>query len=274
MSEGPFFFPRDDHDLFAVLHLPEGAAPRSGIVLCSPFAEEKLWVHRVYVNFARDAARAGYAVLRFDFMGHGDSSGEFEDATVETRLADVAAAADTLRSRVPALEQVGLLGIRFGATLAAIAAEADPRYAYLVLWEPLVNGARYMQEILRSNLATQMATYREIRHNRQALARMLQEGGTVNAEGYELTGALFEQVSAIDLLEGGRQFRGPVLVVQVGARQGPFKKHNQALAGAYHDGELISAIEEPFWKEIRPYCPKAENLSRVTLDWLARLEDR
>ena len=64
-------------------------AMRGGVLLCHAFAEEKLWSHRVYVTFARELAALGYAVLRFDFRGEGDSDLEFEQATISTRIADV-----------------------------------------------------------------------------------------------------------------------------------------------------------------------------------------
>ena len=74
MSESPFFFPRGDARLFGVLHRPSGPVSRSGFVLSHPFAEEKLWSHRVFVSFARALAGRGLAVLRFDYAGAGDSS--------------------------------------------------------------------------------------------------------------------------------------------------------------------------------------------------------
>ena len=75
MKEKPFIFPNGSYNLFGILHEPEIESNGEGFVFCSPFAEEKLWAHRVFVNFARELARLGYTVLRFDYMGHGDSEG-------------------------------------------------------------------------------------------------------------------------------------------------------------------------------------------------------
>ena len=69
MKETPFFFSNQGQNLFGVLHEPCTDGRQTGFLLCYPFAEEKLWVHRVYVNFARELARRGYPVLRFDYMG-------------------------------------------------------------------------------------------------------------------------------------------------------------------------------------------------------------
>ena len=119
----PFFFANGTYRLFGILHVPEKRSRGTGYVLCYPFAEERLWAQRVYVDFARELARRGDPVLRFDFMGNGDSEGTFEEADVETWLSDIACAVRTLKAKAPGLDDVGLIGLRFGATLAALAAE-------------------------------------------------------------------------------------------------------------------------------------------------------
>ncbi len=40
-----------------------------------------------------------------------------------------------------------LVGLRFGATLAVLAAESDDRVAGVVLWDPVVNGRRYVRAL-------------------------------------------------------------------------------------------------------------------------------
>lgn len=267
MIEKPFFFDNEGAELFGVLHRPEGEAA-SGFVFCSPFAEEKLWTHRVYVNFARELSRRGHAVLRFDYRGHGDSEGEFERATVESRLSDISRAMRLVGEEVPTVEALTLLGLRFGATLAALAAESGQEVGRLILWEPLVSGSDYVQELLRANLATQMATLKRIELNRKTLTKMLARGETVYVEGYGLTKALYDQMSGIDLLAGAKRFRGPTLIVQVDPYQGALTKPMQNLRSLYADALLVHACEQPFWKEINSYYPKADTLYEKTLEWL------
>jgi exosortase A-associated hydrolase 2 len=269
MREKPFFFANGDQDLFGVLHEPESEPRDCGFVFCSAFAEEKLWTHRVFVSFARRLAETGFPVLRFDFRGHGDSEGEFSDSTVETRLADISRAVQVLAERSPRISRVGLLGMRFGATLAALAADRE-RCGCLILWEPIIDGSAYMREMLRSNLATQMAVYKEIRCDRAALVQQLEAGASVNIDGYEMRGEFFEQASSIDLLVTENRHTGPTLIVPVSRVESPFNKKVAALAKTYPDCQLSLAVEQPFWKEIRPYYAVSHSLFEVTLDWLRR----
>jgi exosortase A-associated hydrolase 2 len=270
MNETPFFFDGNGYRLFGVLHKPMGHIKKEGFVFCAPFAEEKLWVYRVLVNFARDLAVQGWPVLRFDYMGNGDSEGDFEESSVETMRSDIRCAVRALKEKVPGIESAGLLGLRFGATLAAFTASSGGGIGRLVLWEPVLNGAGYMREMLRINIATQSAVYKEIRHNTEALIRMMQEGQTVNIDGYEMSWPLYEQCGEINLLNGGIFFPGRSLLVQIGRKEGEIANPYKELQTRLGDCEASLAVEDPFWKETRRYYGRAENLFRVTREWLEK----
>jgi pimeloyl-ACP methyl ester carboxylesterase len=278
LDETPFFFARPGAQLFGMLHKPAGASGRLGFVMSHPFAEEKLWGHRVYVSFARALAARGHAVLRFDYMGAGDSSGMTPDTSLDTHLADLAAAVDTLRARQPGVERIGLVGLRLGASFAALLAEKaadDPslaslRDAPLVLWDPVTDGEAYFQELLRTNLSTQLAVYGKVQETREVLQERIRAGGLVNVDGYEIGKALFESCAVNPLLApGARRHAGPVLVLQVAAND-KIKDRPEltTLAADYPRGTFARAVEQPFWREIKPFYGRAESLQQVTLDWL------
>lgn len=267
--ETPLFFENGDYRLFGIVHQPVGTPSGEAWVFCHPFAEEKLWAQRVYVSFARTLAAQGAWVMRFDAMGNGDSEGQFSAASVDTMLSDIDCAIRYLEGVSGISQGIGLLGLRFGATLAALAAERSPKVGTLVLWEPIVDGAKYMQEMLRINLTTQSAVYKEIRHNREALVRMMRDGATVNIDGYELAYPCYEQATAVNLKEGRKRFAGPCLIVQVGKEGQPIHPDLKVLQGTYPAADLQSAVEEPFWKEIKRWYRTAPNLFESTLAWMA-----
>ena len=267
MTETPFFFPNGSYNLFGVYHEPPGPSSKSAFVFCHPWGEEKLWAHRVFVSFARALAADGHPVLRFDFMGNGDSDGEFADSTLETALSDVRSAIAEVRRR-SGRATVSLLGLRLGASVAALIADETPDAAHLILWAPIVDGSRYMQELLRINLTTQMASYKEIRQDRAALVAQMQQGQTVNIDGYELAHQQFTEVSAIKLA-GPHAFAGPCLIAQVDRM--PAAKllpEVEQLAAGYGRATLVSVQEEPFWKEILRYYGQAPALAASTTEWL------
>lgn len=251
-------------NLFIGHHVPAAAAPTRGVVLCHPLGEEKLWSHRVFVSFARELAGAGLAALRFDFRGEGDSDRDFEQSDFESRVADTMCAIDALRDLNRSVTEVSLVGLRLGAAVAAEAASRRTDVSRLVLWDPVTDGAAYMQAVLRLNLMFQMALHRKVVENRDALVARLAEGGTVNIEGYELSEQLFRQVSAFRLDDTLSRFPGDVLVVQVNQGETPPKPELASLADSRANCRIESVQEEPFWKEIKAFCQRAPELTRVT----------
>ena len=265
--ETPFFFANGTYRLFGILHEPEKRSRGTGYVLCYPFAEERLWAQRVYVDFARELARRGNPVLRFDFMGNGDSEGKLEDAYVETFLSDIACAMRTLKAKVPGIKGVGLIGLRFGATLAALASERND-VSRLVLWDPIIDGNQFMQEILRSNLMTQAVIFKEVKRDRKMLIQDLMEGKTVNVDGYEIGKKMYEGISGIRLNEEMARSDNPCLIVQIDNRVAPVKEKILDLQKNIRNSSVVNVREEPFWREIKEYYGRAVNLSRATLEWM------
>lgn len=266
MTENAYFLPIGGERLFAFLHLPDGA-PHAGAVLCAPLAEEKLWSHRVFVSFARELAARGWAVLRFDFRGEGDSDRRFEETDFETRLEDTHAAIDELK-RKTGVSKLALVGLRLGAIIAAAAAAKRDDVNRLLLWDPVVDGADYMQSVLRINLMAQMAIHRKVVEDRDALVARLQRRETVNIEGYDLGLALFEQVSAVKLAESLAARPLSCRIVSIAARQAPPRMELAALAASIPTVTIDAAAEEPFWKEIKTFYQRAEDLFRVSLNAL------
>jgi exosortase A-associated hydrolase 2 len=266
MTETPFYFPSNGHSLFGMLHEPAAAPSRVPFVFCHPLCEEKLWAHRVFVSFARQLAVEGHPVLRFDYMGNGDSDGDFSAVSLQTIAADVRAATDVARQKTGA-DKVNLLGLRFGGLIASLVAEELDTVERLLLWAPVVDGSRYMQELLRINLTTQMAIHKEVREDRAALVAQMEQGATVNVDGYEMALPLYTEVSAVKLTDSPKRFAGRCLITSI-ERQPRSSPELDKLAGSYQRATVACAQEEPFWKEIQRFYDRAPGLFDATTEWL------
>src|SRR5678816_4569381 len=121
--------------LYGVHHRPEAPAPGTvGAVLCPPVFHEGTNSHRALRNLADQFARAGMHALRFDYRGSGDSAGGEDRFRVANCVEDILAARDELRD-ARGLSRVGLVGLRLGASFAALAAQRCRDLPFLVLWE-------------------------------------------------------------------------------------------------------------------------------------------
>jgi pimeloyl-ACP methyl ester carboxylesterase len=86
----------------------------------------------------------GQHVLRFDYRGTGDSFGELGEVAVSDWVEDIALAVREGRE-ISGSSVVRLLGVRAGALLACAAARASSDVQRLVLWDPVPDGASYLQ---------------------------------------------------------------------------------------------------------------------------------
>jgi len=278
VTETPFYFYRGVTRLFGMLHAPSAPGSSLAYVMSHPFGEEKLWSHRVFVVFARTLAARGIPVLRFDYTGAGDSAGETASTSVDTYLDDLGAAVEALVARVPAATRVGLVGLRFGASLAAQFAERarlTQKFPVvlggpLALWDPILDGESYIQELLRINLSTQLAVYGKVQESREVLVERIRAGGIANVEGYEIGLPLFASASLKELLPAeGLRHAGGTLVMQIAATEkAKLREDQQRLAELSTDGTFQRAIEQPFWREIKAFCSRADNLQNQTLQWM------
>ena len=144
----PVVFGPNGKQLMGIYHAPEpNVALGAGVVLCNPLGYEAMCAHRTYRHLARRLAEAGFDVLRFDYQGTGDSSGRSDEPDrVRAWVDSVSAAVDELRA-IAGVTAIDLCGVRFGATLAALAAGERRDIRGLVLWAPAVSGRAYVREV-------------------------------------------------------------------------------------------------------------------------------
>lgn len=156
----PLLFGPPGRRLFGIFHAPaNGLAPSSAVLLCPPVGQELIRSHRFFRVLSDRLARSGVAVLRFDYHGTGDSPGEEAGGDLAGWQADVLAAHAELR-RLAGGAPIAWCGARLGATLAAAAAHAaaaGPRQ--LLLWEPVLDGAAYLQGLREAHVAMLEQTF-------------------------------------------------------------------------------------------------------------------
>ncbi len=150
-SARPIFFgsrASEGHALFGWYH-PPIAKKGSGraVVLCPPLGYEGICAFPALRMFAERLSQAGFAVLRFDYDGTGDSGGVDSDpGRVRAWIDSVSDAVSEVRALSGASE-VCLFGVRMGATLALVAASERGDVDRLVLWNPCPTGRAYVREM-------------------------------------------------------------------------------------------------------------------------------
>jgi exosortase A-associated hydrolase 2 len=201
----PFFFGRGGRRLLGLYHAPESPrAPRAAVVFCNPFGQEAIRSHRMFRVLADRVARAGIAALRFDYSATGDSAGDCTEGRVQSWLEDIREADREVTTRSGATHVIWV-GLRFGAALALLAAQ-DPslRDRRLILWDPVVSGAAYLEELAKAHVGFLSIVFR---WNARRVIRS--RGIGVLGEmrelvGFEISPELRRDIESVELARGAR----------------------------------------------------------------------
>ncbi|HOK57323.1 MAG TPA: alpha/beta hydrolase [bacterium] len=134
--EKPIIFESEGKNLIGILHLSE-FKNSPVVVLFHGFTGQKSESHFIFTRLARLLCKEKISVLRFDFMGSGDSEGEFSDMTLYTEMKDGENALRYIKELENVnKEKIGILGLSMGAVTASyIASEFNT--TSLCLWSPV-----------------------------------------------------------------------------------------------------------------------------------------
>lgn len=192
----PYFFGDTDNHLYGVYDAPRGNSFKdASVLLCYPVGQEYIRSHWASRQLVNQLSRAGLHCMRFDYFGSGDSAGRSTEASLDQWQADVNTSLTELRD-ISGVTKASLVGLRFGATIAATAPLHNQPPKKLVLWDPVVNGAAYLdglrnmhQELL--NNLNSMRSKRPVDH-RQGIEELL---------GFSYTNDLIADIKNLNLLE-------------------------------------------------------------------------
>lgn len=230
-------------------HAPLGTTPRAGVVICSSlFGEFLSNYYRREVLLAAALGGQGLAVQRFHYRGTGNSDGRAEEVTFDAMVDDARAAAARLRQE-EGVTDVAYLGTRFGAMVAAAAAD-ELAGAPLVLWAPVSDGERYFREAFRARMIRELKEGRVERPSTATMLDDLEQDGSVDVLGHAIHRTLFHSANRRSLAASLTTGPRPVLLIQIGKSsqlQGDYAELVGPWRGAGWPVETRVVIEDEAW---------------------------
>ena len=273
MREERGFLKRADGSfLYCTVHAPAAGsgAGDDAVVCCAPFFEEQVFCLRPLVDIARGLAeRASAAVVRFDFLGQGESDGRFDASTLDACNEDLTTVLAHVRQDLRP-RRVFLAGVRLGFACILDHLRAGAAADGLIAIDPVVDTAGYANDILRADLSRQLVVHRRVLRDREQLAGDLLQGGTVNIDGYPFGGPLFADL-VDETRAAARQQPLSVPCLLLKTRRGTLPRDLellQALAPGLPEHEFPV---EAFWKTRRFSRDDYADLVATAAGWLAEI---
>jgi len=103
------------------------------VILCHGFTSNK--DRPKFTGLEKLFNEKGLATFRFDFFGHGESEGEFENITISEAVEDILKAIDFVKSK--GYEKIALVGSSFGGIASIMAASKTKELFALGLSAPV-----------------------------------------------------------------------------------------------------------------------------------------
>ena len=136
-KEIPVTFQSGGKQIVGMMHLPAGKTDEKYpcIIMVHGFAGDKS-TYRLFVRTGREFAANGFAALRFDSRGCGDSEGFTKDYTMTTKLEDIGEAVKFAKSVSGVGSKIGLVGMSYGGAAAVIFAARNREIKCVDAWAP------------------------------------------------------------------------------------------------------------------------------------------
>lgn len=254
-------------ELAASIHYPSKTSQQEGryhriplVVICHGFVGSRIGVDRLFVNTARELTEDGYMVVRFDYIGCGESSGSYGAEGLESMIDQTRSVLDYGLSCTDVdPSRVTLIGHSLGGAVALQTAVRDRRVKNLVLWSAVGYPFNDIVKI----------TGREV-YDASV------KSGSADYLGYDFTPNFFESLALGQPFQEAMKFTGNVLVVHGTSDdiipvdyaflfQKLFWMRNEGQC----DKEIIFQADHTY-----SAGPQRAQLLKRTREWLNELENR
>ena len=274
-TEAPLSISGGPHRLQGLLGRPGEAddPAERGVVFVHGWGGYRIGPHRILVRTARALAQHGFATLRFDLRGRGDSDGNATEADLDGMIEETCSAASALRYET-GCRRIELLGICSGANVAIGAATLDENIHELVLWSALpfqpdagaqIKRRRARHHVLRcARKAMRIETWKRLFRGEVNLNMVAQ---TISGDRDDASGRNLKD-SERDLMAAFAGFRGRALFI-TGSRDPEGMAGREIFmpfCGRHNINAEFRLIEGANHSWYEP--AHADDVVRQTTDWL------
>jgi hypothetical protein len=222
------YFPVAGAHLYTVLH--EVRDPVARVLLAGPFASERHNSYLPWVRWARYLAAENIEVLRFDYRGIGESTGELEEMTFGDWHQDVRLLCGWLAERAPHVPLL-LHGVGLGAVMAGQVFD-DGIGDGLLLWSPPTNANQALRAtLLRWVGLEQILKFGRDQRSASDYIGELEQGSSVEVDGYRWSTTLWRDSLRVSLPgslaseeTAAQKYKRPVRIVKLTREAAPLAK--------------------------------------------------
>lgn len=204
MKEEKVYFENEGQRITGILHRPDSTNPPA-VIMCHGFTGNKGEEHDIFVHAAKKFCENGFAVLRFDFRGSGESEGEFVNMTIAGEVNDLRKAIDFILEQDIDKSKIGVLGLSLGASVSILG--WNKMIKTLILWSPV----NVTEELFIKSLGEK--TCREI-EEKGFFDLRFNENGWKTETSFKIGKEFLKDVRKTNIINGVKSVKCPILLIQ------------------------------------------------------------
>lgn len=197
MEEKVYFKDQEGVNLCGVISNPTSDKTKPIIIFCHGFASSK--ESHTYQSLGDILNKNNISTFKFDFWGHGESEGKFEEITVSKAVKEALSAISFIKKQ--GYSKIGLMGSSFGGLVSIITASKNNDLFVLTLKSPVSSFGESMD----------YGKWKEIKKEAE------EKGYTfyINSKGgkLRLNQTFFEDAESINGYELAKNIKTPTLIV-------------------------------------------------------------
>lgn len=171
------------------------------VIICHGLIGSRVGVDRLFVKTSDLLTEKGYIVIRFDYKGCGESTGEYGSNRLSDLIEQTEAIIQFAYEEI-SIKELILLGHSLGGAVALLTAINDSRVSRLIQWAAVGNPALDIKRIFGADRLSELA-----------------EREVVDFNGYSFYQTYFESLAEFYPLESCHTFTGDVLLAHGSADQ-------------------------------------------------------
>ncbi|MFP7394731.1 alpha/beta fold hydrolase [Niallia circulans] len=224
------------------------------VIMCHGLIGSRIGVDRLFVKASNVLTELGYLVIRFDYRGCGESSGEYGSTKLSDLINQTEAIIQFAYEKFSIMELI-LLGHSLGGAVAVLTAIKDARVRRLIQWAAVGDPAVDIKRIFGEERLSELA-----------------EREVVDFYGYSFYQTYFDSLIEYNPLKSCHKFSGDVLLVHGTADEDiPYHYLNK------YKNEYLTrntgTVESVFIEEgIHTFSSGSQFMKLIngTVDWLER----
>ncbi|MGH1374021.1 MAG: hydrolase 1, exosortase A system-associated [Cellvibrionaceae bacterium] len=197
----PIFIPVSGGSLFSLHYIPaDNKDSQKWVVILSPFFEEMNKCRKQISLQARDLVDKGYHVVVPDYAGTGDSHDELEQITWPLWLRQLEELVSWVSKN--GATEISMIAVRSAALLASelLSSPSITKNIGLILWQPVINGKTYINQLYRLRLAAGLGQSRgAARESVASLKEQLDRDKLLEIAGYRIGKELISSIECAEL---------------------------------------------------------------------------